>query len=59
MVVQKSDAMIQHEKWIAEVVSHRPKRTQQTMMIPEAQNIIMVVAGVLIIVVAALSIMYH
>jgi uncharacterized membrane protein SirB2 len=59
MVVQKSDAMIQHEKWIAEVVAHKHKRGKQVKMLPEAPDLIMVVAGILIIVVAALSIIYR
>jgi hypothetical protein len=59
MAVVKSDAMIMHEKWIEEVTSHRPKRTKETTMRPEAYNIIMVAAGILVILVAALSVIYH
>lgn len=53
MVVQKSDAMLQHEKWIAEVVSKRPKRTKETHMLPEPIKLI--VAGGIIVVILLIA----
>jgi hypothetical protein len=58
-MVEKSDAMVQHEKWIAEVVKTRPKRTKEIMMLPEVKDILMVVAAILIVVIAAVSVIYR
>jgi len=58
--VQKSDAMLQHEKWIAWVTEHNPKwipgRDKPVNMMPEAHILIMAFAVVTIIVAVALSI---
>ena len=58
--VQKSDAMLQHEKWIAWVTEHNPKwipgRDTPVNMMPEAHILIMAFAVVTIIVAVALSI---
>jgi len=55
MVVVKSDAMLQHEKTIAEVVAHRPKRSNDQVMHIEWSKILLVVAAVFAIVVAVTS----
>ncbi len=55
MAVQKSDAMLQHEKWIAEVVAHNPKHPTPGIAYDVAPWMLGV-AGVLVIVAAALSI---
>jgi hypothetical protein len=57
MTVVKSDAMLQHEKWIAEVVAHRPKHRREVMHI-EMRNVIVAVAAILVVVVAAVSMMH-
>ncbi len=58
MAVVKSDAMLQHEKWIAWVLEHNPKRGKSVMMLPEAKEMIIAVAVIVVIVAAALSIMH-
>lgn len=57
MAVVKSDAMLQHEKWIAWVLEHNPKRGKNVVMLPEAKEMIIGVAVIVVIVAAALSIM--
>jgi len=49
--------MLQHEKWIAEVVAHRPKHKKEVMHI-EMRNVIVVVAILAVVVVAAVSMMH-
>jgi hypothetical protein len=60
MSVQKSDAMVQHEKWIAWVTEHNPKmlpgRDRPVNMMPETQNLIMAFAVIAVIVVAVMSV---
>ena len=53
---QKSGATLMHEQWIAEVVAHTPKHVTQGIK-HDARNFIAAVAVILIIAVAALSIM--
>jgi hypothetical protein len=55
MVVVKSDAMLQHEKTIAEVVAHRPKRSNDEVMHIEWSKILLVAAAVFTIAVAVIS----
>jgi hypothetical protein len=57
MTVVKSDAMLQHEKWIAEVVAHRPKHRREVMHI-EMRNVIAVIAILAVVVIAAASMMH-
>ncbi len=57
MTVVKSDAMLQHEKWIAEVVAHRPKRTKDQVMHIEVSNYVMAAAAILVVIIAAVTIM--
>ena len=58
MAVVKSDAMLQHEKWIAWVMEHNPKRGKEYNPLPEVKDMIIVVAVIVIIAAAALSIMH-
>ena len=57
--VQKSDAMLQHEKWISWVTEHNPKSLPGTdkavNMMPEAQILIGAFAVIAVIVSVALS----
>ena len=57
--LQKSDAMLQHEKWIEWVVIHNPKwipgRDKTVDLMPETHNLFMAFAAVTIIVAVALS----
>jgi hypothetical protein len=57
MTVVKSDAMLQHEKWIAEVVTHRPKHTNDMVMHIEMRNVVLALAAVAVILIAAASFM--
>ncbi|HNX09140.1 MAG TPA: hypothetical protein PKL29_03410 [Methanothrix sp.] len=57
MSVVKSDAMLQHEKWIAEVVAHRPKRSNEKVMHIEWANYLLVAAALFAIAFAALAMM--
>lgn len=57
MTVVKSDAMLQHEKWIAEVVTHRPKRSNESVMHIEWSKFLLAAAAVVVVVIAAISIM--
>jgi len=49
-MVQKSDAMIQHEKWIEWVVQHKSKHTKSTRLLPFEPRQIIIVAATLIVV---------
>ncbi len=55
MVVQKSDAMRQHEKFIEEIVAHRPKRTNNAVMQIDAPKLVLIGSVILVIIIAALS----
>jgi hypothetical protein len=57
MTVVKSDAMLQHEKWIAEVVAHRPKRSNDDVMHIEWRKYLMAAAAILVVVIAIASMM--
>jgi hypothetical protein len=57
MTVVKSDAMLQHEKWIAEVVAHRPKRSNDNVMHIEWSKYLLVVAAIAALAIAAVSMM--
>ena len=57
MTVVKSDAMLQHEKTIAEVVAHRPKRSNESVMHIEWSKYLLVAAAIFAVVIAAVTIM--
>jgi hypothetical protein len=57
MTVVKSDAMLQHEKWIDEVVTHRPKHMREQVMHIEVRNLVLVAAALVVVVIAAVSMM--
>lgn len=61
MAVTKSDAMVQHEKWIAWVVEHNPKqlpgRDKPVNLMPETPVLILVFAAITVIALAAVSFM--
>jgi hypothetical protein len=57
MTVVKSDAMLQHEKQIAEVVAHRPKRSNDNVMHIEWRTYFMAAAAIFVVVVAIGSMM--
>jgi hypothetical protein len=57
MTVVKSDAMLQHEKWIAEVVAHRPKRSNDDVMHIEWRKYLVAAAAILVVVIAIASMM--
>jgi hypothetical protein len=57
--VQKSDAMLQHEKWIEWVTIHNPKwilgREKQVHMMAEAPELVAVFAALTVIAAVAIS----
>jgi len=59
MTVQKSDAMLQHEKWIAWVVEHNPKSLpvmdKPVHLMPETSKLVMVFAAIVVIIAAVVS----
>lgn len=57
MVVQKSDAMRQHEKFIEEIVAHRPKRTRNEVMQIDVPKLVIIGSAILVVIIAALSMM--
>ncbi|MDD1750774.1 MAG: hypothetical protein LUO89_12985 [Methanothrix sp.] len=57
MAVVKSDAMLQHEKTIAEVVAHRPKRSNESVMHIEWGKYLLVASAIFAVAVAAVTIM--
>ncbi len=61
MAVAKSDAMVQHEKWIAWVVEHNPKqlpgRDKSVNLMPETQVLVLVFAALIVIAIAAAGFM--
>ncbi len=61
MAVTKSDAMVQHEKWIAWVIEHNPKqlpgKDKPVNLMPETPVLVLVFAAITVIVLAAVSFM--
>jgi len=57
MGLQKSDAMLQHEKWIDEVLKTRPKRTNDDVMHIEVRNLVLAAAAILVVLFAAVTMM--
>lgn len=56
--MQKSDAMLQHEKQIADVLKTRPKASNEDVMHIEVRNYVVAVAAILFVVIAAVSMMH-
>lgn len=61
MAVTKSDAMVQHEKWIAWVIEHNPKqlpgKDKPVNLMPETPVLVLVFAALTVIALAAVSFM--
>ncbi len=57
MVVQKSDAMRQHEKFIEEIVAHRPKRTRNEVMQIDTPKMVLIGSAIAVVLIAVLSTM--
>lgn len=61
MTIVKSDAMIQHEKWIAWVVEHNPKqlpgRDKPVNLMPETPTLVMVFAALTVVAFTVVEIM--
>jgi hypothetical protein len=59
MAVQKSDAMLQHEKWIEWVTENNPKwipgMEKQVHLMPDAPKMVMVFAAIFVIAAAVIS----
>jgi hypothetical protein len=58
-MVQKSDAMLQHEKWINEVLKTRPKRANDDVMHIEVRNFVVAATVALVILFTAATMMTH
>ncbi len=55
-MVQKSDAMIQYEKWIDWVIHNKPKHTRYTGLLPfEARQVVVVAAALLVVLMTIIS----
>lgn len=57
MAMQKSDAMRQQEKYVEEIVAHRPKRTRNDIMQVDAPKLVLIGSALAVVVIAALSMM--
>jgi hypothetical protein len=55
VTVVKSDAMLQHEVWIHEVVTHRPKHMREKVMHIEVRNLVMAASAILVVIIAAVE----
>jgi hypothetical protein len=55
--MKKSDAMLQHEKWISWVLEHNPKGRRDDVMHIEVRNLVVAAAAILIVVMAIVSMM--
>jgi hypothetical protein len=55
MTVVKSDAMLQYEKGIGEIISKRPKRSHDEIMHIEWRNYLLVAAALVVVVLAVTS----
>ena len=55
MTVVKSDAMLQYEKGIGEIISKRPKRSHDEIMHIEWRNILLAAAALVVVVIAVTS----
>ena len=56
--MQKSDAMLQHEKQIVDVLKTRSKNSNNDVMHIEVRNYVVAVAAILFVVIAATSMMH-
>jgi hypothetical protein len=57
MTVVKSDAMMQYEKGIADLVGHKPKQRNDNIMHIEWSKYFMAAAAILVVVIAIASMM--
>jgi hypothetical protein len=57
MAMQKSDAMRQQEKYVEEIVAHRPKRTKNEVMQIDVPKLVLIGSALVVVIIAALSVM--
>jgi hypothetical protein len=57
MAMQKSDAMRQQEKYVEEIVAHRPKRTKNEVMQIDVPKLVLIGSALVVVIIAALSMM--
>ncbi len=55
--MQKSDAMLQHEKQIVSVLEQNPKRANNEIMRLEVRNYVVAVAAIMVVIIAIVSMM--
>jgi len=58
MVVEKSDAMVQYEKGIGDLLKLRSKRGKDVRMLPESRELIAAATIVIVVVAVVLSIIH-
>jgi hypothetical protein len=57
-MVKKSDAMLQHEKWIEETMKHKPKHTKEGLPIQPIHGLAALCA-ILVLLVVIGTILHH
>jgi hypothetical protein len=57
-LVEKSDAMKQHEKWIEETMKHKPKHTKEGLPI-EPWHALLFLGALLVLMVVIGSLIHH
>jgi hypothetical protein len=58
IMIKKSDAMLQHEKWIEETMKHKPKHTKEGLPI-QPIHVLFALCGVILLIVVISSILHH
>ncbi len=57
MAMQKSDAMRQQEKYVEEIVAHRPKRTKNEVMQIDTPKVVLIGSAIAVVLIAVFSMM--
>ena len=58
MMIKKSDAMLQHEKWTEETMKHRPKHSREGLPIKPIHGLFFLCAVLMLLVVIG-SLLHH
>jgi hypothetical protein len=57
-LIEKSDAMKQHEKWIEETMKHKPKHTREGLPV-EPWHVLFFLGALLVLMVVVGSLIHH
>lgn len=57
-MVKKSDAMLQHEKWIEETMKHKPKHTKEGLPI-QPIHVLAALCVILVLLVVIGTVLHH